>query len=227
MTQSEPNRRFVRSAWLLLLVQLAAATVALGVTAWASLKVRPLIVERERLELAIRQGAVRLGDLRASEAKARREIADLAGQADALRAELKGAREATPVLIEAIDAFHRKEYKLAIARYGEALRLNPGDSYIYNLMSYSQFKAGDLEGAIKTLSQSLKVDPSYDWGYFDLARYQCAAGRSSEALETIQHAVDVRGVSIRKMTSFFLSEDGEFRRLCAGVLPQLRALAQY
>jgi small glutamine-rich tetratricopeptide repeat-containing protein alpha len=185
-----------------------------------------LLAEREQLEAAIRQGQGRLVELRASEVKARAEISELEKQAATLRAELKGAREATPVLIEAINAFHRKNYKLAIARYEQALRLNPGDSYIYNLMSYSQFKSGDLAGAIKTLSQSLKLDPSYDWGYFDLARYQCAAGMPGDALETIRRAAEARGTSIRRMTSFFLSEDGEFRRLCASVLPQLRALAQ-
>jgi tetratricopeptide (TPR) repeat protein len=223
---AEPNRLFVRSAWILLLVQLGAAGVALVITAWAWFQVRPLFAQREELRAAIQQQRVQLQGLRQQEITARDDIAQLQWEATRLRAELGGARAATPMLVEGINAFHRKDYKLAVDRYGQALLLNPGDAYVYNLMSYSQFKSGDLTGAIETLLRSLQLNPSYDWGYFDLARYQCAAGRPQDGLDTIARAAEERGDPIRQLAAFFLKEDGEFRRLCSSVLPQIQAIAK-
>ncbi|MEO8441097.1 MAG: hypothetical protein ABI547_01285 [Betaproteobacteria bacterium] len=220
----DANQRFVRSAWVLLLVQLAAAVVAVGVTAWATFRVRPLLAEKERLEINVQERQKQLAELRRAQDKAQTEYSEAKHQLDAVRAELKGAREATPALIEGINAFHRKQYRLAITRYDEALRLNPGDAYIHNLKSYSQFKAGDLTGAIATMSKSLEIEPTYDWGYFDLARYQCASGGDSDAVATLRAALAKRDLSVKKLAPVFLAEDGEFRKLCAAVLPQMRAL---
>lgn len=220
----DANRRFVRSAWILLLFQLGAAAVAVGVTAWAAFQVRPLLAEKERLQLEVSEGRAELVTLREEREKVRTESASLTRELDGLRAELKGARLATPALIEGINAFHRREYRLAVARYDDALRVNPGDAYIYNLKSYSEFKSGELGDAIATMKESLELVPSYDWGYFDLARYQCASGAVTEAVDTIRSAVEKRGESVRALAPVFLSGDGEFRRLCARVLPELRAL---
>jgi tetratricopeptide (TPR) repeat protein len=217
----EGNSRFVRSAWALLLFQFVAAAVAVGVTAWAAFQVRPLLAEKERLTLDVGKARAQLRELEHSSAKARLELAGLQQRLEDVRSELKGAREATPALIEGINAFHRRQYALAIARYDEALRLNPGDAYIYNLKSYSQFKARDVKGAAQTVSRSLALSPDYDWGYFDLARYQCAAGNGAAAIGTLQAAVAARGDAIRDLAPVFLERDGEFRRLCSGVLPDM------
>jgi len=216
---------FVRNAWLLLAFQMIAATAALAVTAWATLKVRPLLLEKERLEADIKTGQTRLEELKSTEASTRIEMAELDKKLGTLRTELKGARDATKVLSEAIEAFHNKQYGSAIASYDEALRLDPGDPYILNLKSYSQFKAGDSDGAIRSVTESLSMDPSYEWGYFDLARYQCARGSPEAALGTISKAIESRGKSIRQATGFFL-KDGEFRRLCAPIVAELRKLAE-
>jgi tetratricopeptide (TPR) repeat protein len=220
----DANQRFVRSAWVLLLFQLAAAAVAVSVTAWATFRVRPLLVEKERLEAEVQERQKQVAELRRAEEKAQTDYAEAKHQLDTVRSELKGARAATPALIEGINAFHRKQYRLAIARYDEALRHNPGDAYIYNLKSYSQFKSGDLTGAIATISKSLEIEPTYDWGYFDLARYQCASGAGADAVATLRTALARRHLSVKKLAPVFLLEDGEFRRLCAEVLPQMRAL---
>lgn len=226
MTGEKSIRVFVRNAWVLLTFQLIAAAAALAVTAWATLEVRPLLSERERLEKAIADSRLQLDDLKARQDRARVEIAALENQAAAARAELKGARDATPALTDAINAFHRKDYARAVAKYDEVLKLNPGDPYVYNLKSYSQFKVGDVAGAINTLSRSLQMDPSYEWGYFDLARYQCAEGSPEAAVRTIRSALEARGETIRRGTAFFLEKDGEFRRLCRPVIAELRDLAK-
>ena len=218
-------RVFVRNAWILLAFQLLAAAAAVAVTAWAALQVRPLLAERERLTQSIAEAKARVLKLQADEKLALETVSALEKRAALLRAELQGARDATPILTEAINAFHEKQYARAILKYDAALKLNPGDPYIYNLKSYSQFKAGDFRGAIKTLSHALEMAPGYDWGYFDLARYQCAAGSPAAALKTITDALKARGQRIQSGINYFLSKDGEFRRLCSGILGELRRLA--
>jgi len=217
---------FVRNAWRLLAIQLVAAAAAVAVTVWAALQVRPLLEEREQLSRqneqlskSIVEAKARVDNLIAEERSLKQRVA-------ALRAELQGARDATPVLTQAINAFHQKEYDRAVVKYDEALKLNPGDAYIHNLKSYSQFKAGDFSGAVETMSRALQINPAYEWGYFDLARYQCAAGAPDAGLRTITGALEARGDSIRSAIQFFLTKDGEFRRLCAPIAGTLRKLAE-
>jgi hypothetical protein len=76
------------------------------------------------------------------------------------------------------------------------------------------------------MARALQLDPSYDWGYFDLARYQCAGGASQAALSTLRDAAQRRGNSIRDAATFFLTQDGEFRRLCADIRNDIAALAK-
>ncbi len=66
----DTNQRFVRSAWVLLLFQLAAAGVAVGVTAWATFRVRPLLAEKERLEINVQERQKQLAELRRAQDKA-------------------------------------------------------------------------------------------------------------------------------------------------------------
>jgi tetratricopeptide (TPR) repeat protein len=228
MTTEQPShsiRTFVRSAWVLLAVQLAAAAAAVAVTAWATIQVRPLLAQRERLTTEIGAARTRIAELDAEERSARARIAELQARTTELTNTLEGARKATPVLTTAINAFHRREYAQAVRHYDEALRFNPGDPYIYNLKSYSQFKGGDVAGAVRTVTRGLELDPTYDWGYFDLARYQCAEGSPRAALATIKQALNVRGDPIRTGVKFFSSNDGEFRRLCGPILKELDVLA--
>jgi tetratricopeptide (TPR) repeat protein len=218
-------RVFVRNAWVLLTFQLLAAAVALGVTGWAALQVRPLLEQRTRLEKQIGEAQARVAQLAEAEKHAREEIAALEQRAAKLRDELKGARESTPILSDAINAYHKGNYDEAVTKYDQALKLNPGDPYIRNLKSYSQYKTGDYKGAERTLSTALELNPTYDWGYFDLARYQCASGAPQEALKTINAAVAKRGDKIRSDLRFFLSKDAEFTNACRQIRSDLQRIA--
>lgn len=216
---------FVRSAWALLAFQLIAAAVALAVTGWAALRVRPLLDQRVRLEEQIRVAAADVDRLAGEQQRARQEIAELERRATRLRAELQGARASTPVLSAAINAYHAGNYQDAVAKYDKALELNPGDPYIQNLKSYSQYKAGDYKGAERTLSGAMKVNPTYAWGYFDLARYECASGRHKDALKTISDAVEKGGEKVRNELRVFLAKDGEFNRVCLSIRDDLQKIA--
>jgi hypothetical protein len=63
---------------------------------------------------------------------------------------------------------------------------------------------------------SIQADPSYGWGYFDLARFLCAASppRIEEAKEAARRAVELRADMPEVM-----QRDAEFRRLCGGKVP--------
>jgi Flp pilus assembly protein TadD len=206
-------------------MQLVAAAAAVAVTAWATIQVRPLLAQRERLSSEIAAARTRIEALDAEERNAQARIAKLQAQTTELTDSLEGARKATPILSSAINAFHRREYSQAVRHYNEALQFNPGDPYIYNLKSYSQFRGGDLDGAVQTLTRGLELDPTYDWGYLDLARYQCATGSPEAALATVKRALTSRGTTIRAAIRFFSNNDGEFRRLCASILKDLEVLA--
>jgi tetratricopeptide (TPR) repeat protein len=223
---------FVRSAWRVLVFQLIAATIALAVTGWAALRVRPLLQEREQLESSIADAKVRIAALGDSESKARQALADLQNETDtlqkqalALRQEIKGAHDATRPLEAAIKAFHAGHYAAAIAAYDEALKFDPNNAYMNNLKSFSQFSAHDYQGAVTTMSRALLLDPAYDWGYFDLARYQCAAGSPDAALDTLTSARSARGRIISTYATYFLKQDGQLRSKCAAILPGIQAIA--
>ena len=127
---------------------------------------------------------------------------------------VRGAAAPETLTRNAIGAFHLRDYDTAVALYDQALRADPGNAYVLNLKAYSLFKSKRLSTAIGAQKESVRVDPTYAWGYFDLARFQCAAGNFDEARENIKIAKEKGGTSLsRKMKG-----DGEFRRLCAPVL---------
>lgn len=214
-------QKFVQSAWLVLTFQLVAAAVALIVTSWAAWQVQPLLKQREDLEdrVAELKNQRTREEQELSRVRAELKRADL--ELKTVSAELVGARASTKPLSDAIGLFYQRRYEEAIKYYDEALRLNPRDAYILNLKSYSQFKSGDFIGAAETIKEGLSLDPSYAWGYFDLARYQCAAGQYEEALASLAVALKSRGDAVRSLAPRFIRDDGEFRRFCKAVLPRM------
>lgn len=97
------------------------------------------------------------------------------------------AQEASAEIVRrAVNAFHAKDYARAIAAYSNALEVDPLNVYIIDLKSYSQFKAGNVADAIETMRSGLEREPTYVHGYFDLARYHCAARNPPIALEIIR-----------------------------------------
>jgi tetratricopeptide (TPR) repeat protein len=148
------------------------------------------------------------------------------------------AQEASAEIVRrAVNAFHAKDYARAIATYDSALEVDPLNVYIINLKSYSQFKLAKLAQAVETMKSGLEKEPTYVHGYFDLARYQCAAGAPPVALETIKDALakavdrsddplypKITKGAVTSALQYFLEEDGEFTRLCRSIVGDLRAL---
>ena len=98
-----------------------------------------------------------------------------------MRIEISGLREALSASRYAIIAFHNRKYSAALYYYDQALKADPKNAYLLNLKAYTLFKLKKDKEAIEVQRQSINVDPSYAWGYFDLARFQCSQDQFEEA----------------------------------------------
>jgi tetratricopeptide (TPR) repeat protein len=166
----------------------------------------------------------------------------------AQRAQVVAAQQASAKTLEqAIRSFHDDDFAAAILTYQRALQVDPRNPYILNLKSFAEFMSGNLDDAVETIRRSLTIDPTYVWGYFDLMRYQCAAGDHAAALKTLDDAVaaatdgPIDPLFPRNRPSdlltgatglkYFLTGDidgdgygegdGQFKRLCRPILPEL------
>ena len=164
----------------------------------------------------IKELATKQGDMQRQIEQSQKTIEEGTRQLAALRQDLAQARCALSSSRSAIEAFHQRNYGHAIALYSEALRCDPHNAYLLNLKAYSEFKDDRLEDAIRSERQSIEADPSYAWGYFDLARFLCASGTAgnSEAKQRIDQAI-----RLRPDLKSVMQDDGEFKRLCGKLVP--------
>ncbi len=200
---SAPLKSFVRSAWALVLFQVFAAALAVAVTAWAAFQVRPLLSERDRLadEIAVLEQA----------------SAELSTANARLQTRLASAREASRFVSFAIEQYHNRRYVDAVRYYDEALRLDPENAYVLDLKSYSQYRAGDLEGAVASINAALRYEPGFIYGYSDLARYACAARQYEGAVDAYARARRRSANEALVLFGRLLREDAQFASVCAPV----------
>jgi tetratricopeptide (TPR) repeat protein len=135
-------------------------------------------------------------------------------ESEKLRSQVSGLREALSASRFAIAAFHQRDYATAVRFYDEALRADPNDAYLLNLRAYALFKQHKYDEALATELRSVDADPNYAWGYFDLARFQCAIGKRDDARKSIAKALKINP-ELRDT----IRGDGEFRQLCGDVVP--------
>jgi len=136
---------------------------------------------------------------------------------DATHRQLRASREAVSYVTQGINLYHQRLYSEAVEAYGKALSLDPQNPYILNLRGYSLFKANQLDEAISSLKRAVELDPTYAWGFFDLARVLCAKREYSLAQEAASQAASLRPVLKEVMQS-----DGEFTRLCKPIVNSIK-----
>lgn len=172
---------------------------------------------------ALGYSAVKLADLQEQRGALQREQADLIATIDSSKAdvakyrqEAQNARQAVAASRAAINAFHAGRFEDAVSLYDEALKSDPENAYLQNLRAYALFRLGKVDTAIEGQRLSLAVDPNYAWGYFDLARFLCAASPPlwDEANDAARRAIELRPELLEIMRS-----DGEFQRVCRGRVP--------
>jgi tetratricopeptide (TPR) repeat protein len=138
----------------------------------------------------------------------------LRSESQELSAQVSGLREALSASRIAIAAFHQGDYARALKFYDEALHADPGNAYLLNLRAYALFKQHKYDDALAAELLSIRADPKYAWGYFDLARFQCAVGKRDDARESVAKAL-----SLNPELRDIMRGDGEFRRFCRSIVP--------
>jgi tetratricopeptide (TPR) repeat protein len=141
-------------------------------------------------------------------------VEKLQSDSQELSKQVSGLREALSASRIAIAAFHQGDYGKALKFYDEALQADPGNAYLLNLRAYTLFKQHKYDDALATEQLSVRADPTYAWGYFDLARFQCSLGKREDARESVAKAL-----SLNPELRDIMRDDGEFRRLCGGIVP--------
>jgi len=176
--------------------------VVLGAIGYAVFQLRTL--ERQRVTMQ-----EQLVSLSAETQRTQEALATAQRDLTTARASLAAARAA-------INAFHAGRLADAVDLYDEALAADPDNAYLQNLRAYALFRLGRLDAAIEGQQRSLKADPDYAWGYFDLARFLCAA--SPSRLDEAQQAA-AKAIELRSEMKEIMQRDGEFQRVCRGRLP--------
>ena len=214
-----PLRAFVRGVWLLLSVQVAVAVLVFGAVSLASARLNTILAETARRQQE-------LTDLRSAREELQQTI-------DGLRMTLQGARDATPIVRDAIIAFHNGRYAPAIAQYERALELDADNAYIRDLLGYSQYMAGRaalragatadaaryFDAAVMSVRQVLQETPGYIGGYIELAVYECARNQPDAAVNAYETALERSPAAGAE----FRSRVGEVPQRCTALLQRLTA----
>lgn len=175
------------------------------------------IVVLAALAISARQAAEEARRARAEARAAKEEalrVEELQSESNELVRQVSGLREALSASRIAIAAFHQGDYATALKFYAEALDADPGNAYLLNLRAYALFRQHKYDDAVAAELLSVHADPSYAWGYFDLARFQCAVGKRDDARESVAKALSLKP-ELREV----MRGDGEFRRFCGSIVP--------
>jgi tetratricopeptide (TPR) repeat protein len=217
--ESNPLRAFVRGTWTLLLVQLTVALLVFGAITYASLQLNGILRETADQQQKLQDVQTKYDDL----------LKSLEEQRQALQK----AHDATPIVRSAIIAFHNRRYAAAIEQYEEALELDPSNSWVRDLLSYSQYMDGRLaqsrgdvetstrrfEDAVASVRQVLQDTPDYLGGYVELAVYECARDRPEAAVAAYDAALARSSFAERA----FAGRIGEIPQRCTALRSRLTA----
>ena len=91
---------------------------------------------------------------------------------------------------QAIVANVAGEHGLELSASARLVELDPNYNNLCAL-AYAHYGLGDLEKSVEVYNQAIELEPDNPRGYFELARVQLAAGDSSEALVSIQQALEL------------------------------------
>jgi len=177
-----------RLVWL----QVPIAIVAISISLYAGLQVRPLAEKKQQLQT---------------------ELKDSEAQIEASRQHLQASRESVAYVSEAINDFYHNNFDGALTSYDKALKLDQNNGYILDLKGYTLFKAGRIPESIAVLEQAIDADATYPWSYVDLAKSYCAAGNHSQSQNTLK-----RALALRPDLTQQLEEDDELPSECKSAI---------
>lgn len=202
MIQSDVNEtveRLGRSSRLAALVSFLGLALALGALLYSMRQLYRVNAELNAQNVALE--------------KSRKSLEDYENYANM---QLSRSRAALSSARAAINAFHSGNLEEALQLYNEALSSDPDNAYLQNLRAYTLFRLRRTDEAIEGEKRSVEIDPNYAWGYFDLARFLCAADppEMDAAKDAARKAIQLRPDLEPTMRS-----DGEFQRVCRHQIP--------
>jgi tetratricopeptide (TPR) repeat protein len=110
---------------------------------------------------------------------------------------------ANQALSSGIDKFQQKDYEGAAKDFSRAFRLSPTSSYAYEATKYGSMAyqaMGDMDNAIKTYQQAIKINTSDDRFYLDLGNLQYADQSNGEAIASYEQAVRLNDDSTNRFS---------------------------
>jgi tetratricopeptide (TPR) repeat protein len=108
-----------------------------------------------------------------------------------VRQQLINSRNASRYISVGINNFHAKDYAAAVDAYDKAIQLDSLNPVIFDLRGYSLFMNKRYDEAIISLKRSVRIDPTYSWGYYDLSLALWAKGLKSESIKAIEKLVEI------------------------------------
>lgn len=214
-----PLRAFVRGTWILIVVQLTVALLVFAALTIASIQLKGILNEMAEKQTQLET--------------LRKTTQELEGSIGEVRKSLQNAHAATPLVRSAIISFHNRRYDDAIDQYRDALQLDPANSYVRDLLSYSQYMAGRaalnagqadqgmrlLGDAVTSVRQVLAEVPDYIGGYVELAIYECARDQLDAAVSAYDAAL-ARTAAARDQ---FAARLGEIPQRCTALRSRIAA----
>ena len=88
------------------------------------------------------------------------------------------------------------KYKEAGPYFDKAISIAPKEPYNYNNRGYNKFKQGDIEGALKDINYSLKLDPTNSWAYKNRAEIYISQNKPDKACKELEKANEL-GFSLK------------------------------
>lgn len=82
-----------------------------------------------------------------------------------------------------------KDYRGAIDKYNQAIRLNPNFVEAYLKRAEMRYKLGDDRGALEDCRQALEIDPNYGEAYYYQGRARYRLGYSQSAIDAHTQAI--------------------------------------
>ncbi|MBL8762055.1 MAG: tetratricopeptide repeat protein, partial [Phycisphaerae bacterium] len=77
----------------------------------------------------------------------------------------------------------------SIAQLEKLLALDPADAFVLYGLAMEHAKSGQIDHAMTYFDRCTAADPAYCYAYFHKARVQSEAGRTSDAIETLNRGL--------------------------------------
>jgi tetratricopeptide (TPR) repeat protein len=174
-------------------IQLPIAILAIAVSIYVGIEIKPLLQQRQELKQDVQQLKQ---DIQQNEAR------------------LKNLREVIGLVGDGRTDSFNEQYDQALKAFNKALDLDPQNAYILNLKGYALFKLGNFKDALNTFQSAVTVDPNYAWSYVDLALTYCAIGNYDEASKNFTKATELDS----NLNQQLRGNNEEFERICRPIL---------